>query len=50
MADISDVRISEIKEISDNLEALSCKFYNNPAALPLHFPQTVPKDELSDCS
>ena len=25
MADISDVRISEIKEISDNLEALSCK-------------------------
>jgi hypothetical protein len=25
MADISDVRISEIREISDNLEALSCK-------------------------
>lgn len=25
MADISDVRTSEIKEISDSLEALSCK-------------------------
>ncbi len=25
MADISDVRISEIKEISENLEALSCE-------------------------
>jgi hypothetical protein len=25
MADISDVRTSEIKEISDQLEALSCK-------------------------
>jgi hypothetical protein len=26
MADISNVRTSEIKEISDALEALSCKF------------------------
>lgn len=26
MADISDVQTSEIKEISDSLEALSCKF------------------------
>jgi hypothetical protein len=26
MADISDVRPSQIKEISDSLEALSCKF------------------------
>jgi len=25
MADISDVRVSEIKDISDNLEALNCK-------------------------
>lgn len=25
MADISDVRTSDLKEISDNLEALSCK-------------------------
>jgi D-3-phosphoglycerate dehydrogenase len=26
MADISDVRPGQIKEISDSLEALSCKF------------------------
>lgn len=28
MADISDVRIGEIKEISDNLESLSCKHFH----------------------
>jgi hypothetical protein len=27
MADISEVRINEIKEISDQLEALSCKHF-----------------------
>jgi hypothetical protein len=26
MADISDVKAADIKEISDQLEALSCKF------------------------
>ena len=28
MADISDVRIGEIKEISDNLESLSCEQFH----------------------
>jgi len=27
MADISNVRLSDIKEISDSLEALSCKYF-----------------------
>jgi hypothetical protein len=31
MADVSDVRLQDIKDISDSLEALSCKFNMTPS-------------------
>lgn len=33
MADISNVQASEIKDISDSLEALSCKYIKLPMAV-----------------